>query len=75
MSYGHAIVRRSYTGPKERFAAPALYEKLYCPRGEMENRIKEAQQDLFADRTSTSWLASPAVVLGFRPSHGLGAAG
>ena len=37
--------------PEERFAAPALYEKLYCARGEMENRIKEAQQDLFADRT------------------------
>jgi hypothetical protein len=33
-------------------------EQLHCPRGEMENRIKEAQQDLFADRTSTSWMAS-----------------
>jgi len=30
----------------------ALYEKLYCARGEMENRIKEQQLDLFADRTS-----------------------
>ncbi len=30
----------------------ALYEKLYCQRGEMENRIKEQQLDLFADRTS-----------------------
>ena len=29
-----------------------LYEKLYCQRGEMENRIKECQLDLFADRTS-----------------------
>lgn len=29
-----------------------LYEKLYCGRGEMENRIKEQQLDLFADRTS-----------------------
>ncbi|SFJ16622.1 IS1380 family transposase, partial [Nitrosomonas sp. Nm34] len=28
-----------------------LYEKLYCARGEMENRIKEQQLDLFADRT------------------------
>jgi hypothetical protein len=44
--------------PAERFAASALYEKLYCARGEMENRIKEAQQDLFVDRTSTSWMAS-----------------
>jgi hypothetical protein len=29
-----------------------LYEKIYCARGEMENRIKECQLDLFADRTS-----------------------
>ena len=29
-----------------------LYDKLYCPRGDMENRIKEQQLDLFADRTS-----------------------
>ncbi len=43
----------------------ALYEKLYCARGEMENRIKEAQQDLFADRTSTSWMASNQLRLWF----------
>jgi hypothetical protein len=30
-----------------------LYEALYCARGDMENRIKEQQLDLFADRTST----------------------
>lgn len=29
-----------------------LYEQTYCPRGEMENRIKEQQLGLFADRTS-----------------------
>lgn len=29
-----------------------LYDQLYCARGEMENRIKEQQLDLFADRTS-----------------------
>ena len=28
-----------------------LYDGLYCQRGEMENRIKEQQLDLFADRT------------------------
>ena len=33
--------------------AQALYEKEYCARGDMENRIKEQQLDLFADRTST----------------------
>lgn len=38
--------------PKERFAARALYESLYCARGDMENRIKEQQLGLFADRTS-----------------------
>ncbi len=33
-----------------------LYERLYCARGDMENRIKEQQLDLFADRTSsTKW--------------------
>jgi len=49
-----------------------LYERLYCARGEMENRIKECQGDLFADRTSTAtmranqlrlWFASLAYVL------------
>ena len=29
-----------------------LYEDLYCARGDMENRIKECQLDLYADRTS-----------------------
>ncbi len=29
-----------------------LYERLYCARGDMENRIKEQQYDLFSDRTS-----------------------
>ena len=32
----------------------ALYERLYCARGEMENRIKEQQLDLYADRTSSA---------------------
>jgi hypothetical protein len=49
-----------------------LYEKIYCARGEMENRIKECQLDLFADRTSAAtmranqlrlWFASMAYVL------------
>jgi hypothetical protein len=52
--------------------ARALYEQIYCARGEMENRIKECQGDLFADRTSTAtmranqlrlWFASFAYVL------------
>lgn len=39
--------------PVSRAGAKRLYEKLYCARGEMENRIKEQQLGLFADRTST----------------------
>jgi hypothetical protein len=35
----------------EQWAAQALYEQLYCARGDMENRIKE-QFNLFADRVS-----------------------
>jgi Transposase DDE domain group 1 len=42
----------------EQFAAQALYEELYCARGEMENRIKEQQLALFADRTSTELMRS-----------------
>ena len=33
-------------------APKRLYDQVYCARGEMENRIKEQQLDLFADRTS-----------------------
>ena len=36
----------------ETWAAQALYEQLYCARGEMENRIKE-QYSVFADRVSS----------------------
>lgn len=43
----------------------ALYEELYCARGEMENRIKEQQLDLFADRTSTHWMRSNQLRLWF----------
>jgi len=43
--------------------ARALYEDLYCARGEMENRIKEQQLCLFADRTSTRWMRSNQIRL------------
>ena len=42
---------------RKQWAAQALYEKLYCARGEMENRIKE-QMCLFADRLSTGQMKS-----------------
>ena len=37
---------------KQRMVARTVYENLYCGRGDMENRIKEQQLWLFADRTS-----------------------
>ena len=41
-----------------------LYENLYCARGEAENRIKEQQMDLFADRTScTKWFPNQFRIL------------
>jgi len=52
--------------------AKDLYETVYCARGDMENRIKECQLDLYADRTSAAtmranqlrlWFASMAYVL------------
>jgi hypothetical protein len=62
-------------GPNPRFvvtnftpfqwSATTLYENLYCGRGEMENRIKEQQLYLFADRTSTGWMSSNQLRLWF----------
>jgi hypothetical protein len=58
--------------PASAFDARTLYEDVYCARGEVENRIKEQQLDLFADRTSAAtmranqlrlWFASFAYVL------------
>jgi hypothetical protein len=45
--------------------AQTLYEQVYCARGEMENRIKECQLDLFADRTSTRTMAANQLRLWF----------
>ena len=39
---------------KEEYDARSLYEDEYCARGDMENRIKEKQLMLFADRTSSA---------------------
>jgi len=51
--------------PRRRVAAWALYEQVYCARGEMENRIKEQQLYLFADRTSTAAMRSNQLRLWF----------
>jgi len=59
-------LKRSEAGARQ------LYEDIYCARGEMENRIKECQLDLYADRTSAAtmranqlrlWFASMAYIL------------
>ena len=50
--------------PAESWSAAALYEKTYCARGEMENRIKE-QLSLFADRMSTESLRANQLRLYF----------
>jgi hypothetical protein len=70
---GEANPRFVVTSLKRRECKPKyLYEKLYCARGEMENRIKECQLDLYADRTSSAtmkanqlrlWFASMAYTL------------
>jgi hypothetical protein len=43
----------------------SLYENLYCARGEMENRIKEQQLSLFADRTSAATMRANQIRLWF----------
>jgi hypothetical protein len=57
--------------PQDEYDAATVYEDEYCARGDMENRIKEQQLYLFADRTSAStmranqlrlWLSSVAYV-------------
>jgi hypothetical protein len=59
-------LKRSEAGARQ------LYENIYCARGDMENRIKECQLDLYADRTSARtmranqlrlWFAAMAYVL------------
>jgi len=49
----------------QRIDAPILYEQLYCGRGEMENRIKEQQLWLFADRTSAGKMRANQIRLYF----------
>jgi hypothetical protein len=57
---------------RDEVEARHLYENIYCARGDMENRIKECQIDMFADRTSAAtmranqlrlWLSSMAYIL------------
>ncbi len=62
-------------GPNPRFIVTSLkpsaingrvlYEEIYCARGEMENRIKECQLDLMADRTSAATMRANQLRLWF----------
>lgn len=60
-NYRFVVTSLSYeeAPPKE------LYEDWYCARGDMENRIKEQQLDMFADRTSTALMRSNQIRLWF----------
>jgi hypothetical protein len=49
--------------PPAAFAAAAVYEQEYCGRGDMENRLKEQQLMLFADRVSCSTMRANQVRL------------
>jgi hypothetical protein len=51
--------------PRRQFPAAPVYEVLYCGRGDMENRIKEQQLALFADRTSTATMRANQLRLYF----------
>ena len=73
-SYARKVIvkaEHNFSGSNPRFVVtnisgvPAwLYDRLYCARGEAENRIKEQQLDLFSDRTSCmNWLPNQLRVL------------
>jgi hypothetical protein len=49
----------------QQYPARFLYEKIYCARGDMENRIKEQQLALFADRTSSTRMKANQLRLWF----------
>jgi hypothetical protein len=49
----------------QKITARSLYEEVYCGRGEMENRIKEQQLYLFADRTSAETMRANQLRLFF----------
>lgn len=75
LTYDGKGVRRHFVVSSwcaQKIAPANLHTNYYCPRGEMENRIKEHQMDLFSDRTSTHefesnqlrlWFSSFAYVL------------
>ena len=61
---GQSALRR-HLAHAHRVQAKPLYEKVYCARGDMENRIKECQLDLYADRTSAATMRANQLRLWF----------
>ena len=55
----------------DEYGAQEMYEELYCARGDMENRIKEHQLELFSDRTSTAFMRSNQLRLYFSVFAGI----
>lgn len=56
-SRGERVSTRASSSPhchRGAIDARTLYERVYCARGDMENRIKECQLDLLSDRTSAA---------------------
>lgn len=51
--------------PSRQLGGPYIYQHIYCARGDMENRIKEQQLGLFADRTSTATMSANQLRLYF----------
>ena len=65
---GEANPRFVVTSLSRREAGPRyLFEKIYCARGDMENRIKECQLDLFSDRTSAATMRANQIRLSYIP--------
>jgi hypothetical protein len=56
-------LKRSEAGARQ------LYEDIYCARGDMENRIKECQLDLYADRTWAATMRANQLRLWFAPER------
>ena len=62
---GQSALRGHLAARADACKARHLYEKVYCARGEMENRIKECQLDLYADRTSAATMRANQLRLWF----------
>ena len=68
--YGPGGPRRHFvltSFSSQQFSSKALHIQQYCPRGELENRLKEQQLDFFSDRTSNHYFDDNQLRLWFSP--------